>query len=546
MFLSRSASPVKPGRRTPDWFAAMRRMPISMAAVLLGILFVSESLCGQGPAGSVRLAHNTRRDLLMRYDMELELSARKEDGTREVLGIQQCCWTGYVVGAGRADDVECIQMLVVDPPVKLPDGRAAGAVAHTGVQLSVQPWTLEAVEWMRPDAGAEIEEALCGLWAWCRWPSRPIVAGQEWEASSGQADSAWHWVFKAGPADRPAEAAEVAVRFEGSCGDPIRLRVEGEIVWDTTGDLLLRADAVARWSGDRGHRVLRLNAHRESAEVAAQAVRAEVRESFSQAVRVAAAYRAGEYEQASVLARRFLGEYGHSPWRPVAQSLVGPADKQAALGLQQDPQKLAGALSRLVVAWQESAAAIPGARSKDVPELAELGEQFRALATRYRAELISMAGAADPDRAAMAAFALGFLDDPATLALLYDLAERPSPRVRAWAVYALSVRADPQTDARLLAGLLNDEDDTVRARACQAVAACLRADREARARIRRLLFDRLDDDSNQVRFQAAVAVEHFAEVGDRTRLEEAAASEDVSLIKSRLEAVIARLGSGAR
>jgi hypothetical protein len=524
----------------------MRATPISAAAVLLGILFVSDSVLGQGSAVSVRLAHSTRRDLLMRYDMELELAARCEDGTREVLGIQQCRWTGYVVGAGRADDVECIQMLVVDPPVKLPDGRVAGTVAHTGVQLSVQPWTREAVEWMRPHAGAEIEEALRGLWAWCRWPSRPIVAGQEWEASSRQADSAWHWAFKGGPVDEPADAAGAVVRFEGFCGDPMRLRVEGEVVWDTVGDLLLRADAVARWSGDRGHRVLRLKAHRESAVVAAQAVRVEVRESFSQAVRVAAAYHAGEYEQASVLARRFLRECVHSPWRPVAESLVGPADEQTAPGMQPAPQELADTLSQLVVAWQESASAIPGACPKDVPELAELAGRFRALVTRYRAELISMAGAADPDRGAMAAFALGFSDDPATLALLYDLAERPSPRVRAWAVYALSVRADPQTDARLLGGLLNDEDDTVRARACQAVAACLRADREARARIKRLLFDRLDDDSNQVRFQAAVAVEHFAEDGDRTRLEEAAASEDVSLIKSRLEAIIARLGSGAR
>jgi hypothetical protein len=230
----------------------------------------------------------------------------------------------------------------------------------------------------------------------------------------------------------------------------------------------------------------------------------------------------------------------------VAESIVGPVDERAALDLKQDPEELAQTLSRLVVAWQESASASPGAGPNDVPELAELAGRFRALATRCRAELVSMAGADDRDRGAMAAFALGFSDDPATLALLYDLAERPSPRVRAWAVYALSVRADPHTDARLLASLLSDEDDTVRARACQAVAACLRADHEARSRTKRLLFGRLDDDSSQVRFQAAVALEHFADAEDLARLKEAAAHEDVSLIKSRLEAVIARLESAAR
>jgi HEAT repeat protein len=230
----------------------------------------------------------------------------------------------------------------------------------------------------------------------------------------------------------------------------------------------------------------------------------------------------------------------------VAESIAGSADERAALDLQQVPEELAQTLSRLVVAWQQSASAIPGACPRDVPQLAELAGRFRELATRHRAELVSMAAAGDQDRGAMAAFALGFSDDPATLTLLYDLAARPSPRVRAWAVYALSVRADPQTDARLLAALLSDEDSTVRARACQAVAACLRADREARVRIKRLLFARLDDDSTQVRFQAAVALERLAHAEDLTRLEEAAAHEDVPLVKSQLEALIARLRSGAR
>jgi hypothetical protein len=521
-------------------------MPVSSAALLLGILIESGPILAQTSAGSTRLAHSTRRDLLMRYDMALELSARGEDGAFQVLGTQQCHWTGYIVGTGRADDVECIQMWVVEPPGKAPNQHAAGAIAHTGVQLSALPWSRAEVEWMRPDADAEIEEALRGLWAWCRWPSHPIVAGREWETSLGQADSACHWKFREGPGDQPADTAEAVVRFDGSCGDPMRLHVEGEVVWDTAGGLLLRVEATAQWSGDQGPRVLRLRVYQTTAEVAAEVVRAEVRASFSQAVRVAAAYRAGEYEQASTLARRFLREYVHSPWRPVAESVVGPAEEQVALELQHDPEELAQTLSRLVVAWQESASSKPGACPKDVPELAELAARFRALATRYRAELVNVTEADDHDRAAMAAFALGFSEDPATLALLYDLAERPSSRVRAWAVYALSVRADPQTDARLLTGLLTDEDDTVRARACQAVAACLRANHDVRARVKRLLFERLDDDSSQVRFQAAVALGYFADAEDLTRLKEMAGYEKVPLIKSRLEAVIAHLESSAR
>ena len=165
-------------------------MPVSSAALLLGILIESGPILAQTSVGSTRLAHSTRRDLLMRYDMELELSARSEDGAFQVLGTQECHWTGYVIGTGHADDVECIQMWVVDPPVEAPDQRAVGAIAHTGVRLSVLPWSRASVEWMRPEADAEIEEALRGLWAWCRWPNRPIVAVREWKTSLGPADSA--------------------------------------------------------------------------------------------------------------------------------------------------------------------------------------------------------------------------------------------------------------------------------------------------------------------------------------------------------------------
>ena len=112
-------------------------MPVSSAALLLGILIESGPILAQTSVGSTRLAHSTRRDLLMRYDMELELSARSEDGAFQVLGTQECHWTGYVIGTGHADDVECIQMWVVDPPAKAPNQPVAGAVASVGGLLGV-------------------------------------------------------------------------------------------------------------------------------------------------------------------------------------------------------------------------------------------------------------------------------------------------------------------------------------------------------------------------------------------------------------------------
>ena len=152
-----------------------------------------------------------------------------------------------------------------------------------------------------------------------------------------------------------------------------------------------------------------------------------------------------------------------------------------------------------------------------------------------------MAHAEDANHRALAGFALGFAEDTASLALLYELAEQPATRVRAWAAYALAVRADPQTDARLLVALLTDEQSTVRARACQAAAACLHGNREFGDRTKRLLLGRLDDDSNQVRFQAAVALERFAQRDDLARLKEAAQYEDIPLVQARLRHIIARL-----
>jgi HEAT repeat protein len=195
---------------------------------------------------------------------------------------------------------------------------------------------------------------------------------------------------------------------------------------------------------------------------------------------------------------------------------------------------LASRLSRLLVAWQETAAARPGAALGEVPELVELAGRFRALAAGNRKGLAALMAAEEDDRRAVAAFTLGFLNDPASLATLYDAATDASGRVRAWAVYALAVRADPTTDARLLMALLGDEDRTVRARACQAVGACLGGQRKVRERARRLLFERLEDDSNQVRYQAAAAVERFAEPADAVRLRELAELEEVQLIRARI------------
>ena len=88
---------------------------------------------------------------------------------------------------------------------------------------------------------------------------------------------------------------------------------------------------------------------------------------------------------------------------------------------------------------------------------------------------------------------------------------------------------------------MSDENELVRARACQAVRACLPERAAVRDRVRRLLFERLDDNSGQVRYQAALAMGAFANVEDVPRLRLSAESEIATPVRERLEGLVQRL-----
>jgi len=509
------------------------------AVFLLSTFLWAWPAAAQGDQATVRLAHNTRRDLLVDYALELEWSSKTGPEAPQILGRQCSTWTGYVVGSGQGGGVECVQMLVVEPPAALADGGPARSPARAGVQLSVNPWSRHSVGWLLPEANEPLGKALCSLCAWTDWPSGPIGIGRVWETPA--AGSSAQWKLTLTEADPLANPPVVMVSFETVAGDPTDPQTEGRIIWDSDADLLLRAEGTAEWPADGGAQLLRMSVTRVSWEVTAAQRRTALRGGFTEAVRLAATYRDGRFEQAHELARRFLHDRPQSPWRPLAESIVGPTGALVESGRAEEPAELLRMLSKLVVAWQESAATHPGVCPSELPALVQLADQFRALVVAQRATLTDMTRAEDVDQRAMAAFALGFADDAASLARLYQMAEQAHPRVRAWAVYALAVRADPRSDARLLVGLLTDENSVVRARACQAAAACLGDNPEFRDRVKRLLFTNLDDDSRQVRFQAAAALEHFVERSDLARVKQAVQYEDVPLIRGRLQQIVARL-----
>ena len=490
----------------------------------------------------VRLEHAVRADQLMVYSLQLEWGG---DGAFGETVEQRATWRGLLVSNDHGGGLECVQMLSIDPPEYAEPGSSQIVPLRSGVQLSVQPWSRQAVGWMLPDTDEASSRALEGLWAWVVWPSKPIRVGERWVATgSAEANSVeWDCVLE----DRfSADERSVAtVTFETREGEGAEPRAHGRIEWDIEAGLLIGADARAEWKTNGLRRSVRLGIRLERSERVEPQRRGALYQQFVSAIEIARLYRDGELGRAEKRAREFVRSTPESEWVAPARSVLAHANER-----KNDPGKLDGdalmaALSRLVVTWQDIASVQKDATERVGPELHRLAGSFRGLVEANREAVMAQAGRRDVEtkHRATATFALGFDPERGALTALYELAEEAEVTVRAWATYALAVRGDAQTDARVLLGLLSDENELVRARACQAVRACLRERAAVRDRVRRLLFERLDDNSGQVRYQAAVAMEAFANAEDVPRLRLSAESEIAASVRERLEELIQRLES---
>jgi HEAT repeat protein len=247
----------------------------------------------------------------------------------------------------------------------------------------------------------------------------------------------------------------------------------------------------------------------------------------------------GHTRDATKLVDGFVQQYPDSPWMPVI------ADLRAKIKAQNDGQaRLSNAelLKSIGTLFLELEAANEKA-DDDARESAT--SLLAALASDYGPRLRKHAQSDDEQTRGLAIFALAFSTKPDDFASAEAGCSDSSSRVRTLTISAIAASGRSGVSADLLLKLLEDKTAGVRARAADAIAACIRRDDLSV----QPLVDALDkmmvhDDTVAVRRSAIRAIEAIGGPGDIPRLEQALSHELDRGNRAAIQRAIERLRTG--
>lgn len=503
----------------------------------------------------VHLRHGLQAGTLARYELTAR-STRLRRGPAEHTQLEQS-QSGRLVqyvleaDAGRARRV---QMLALGPSEVRRHARDGFAVVPppTAASLGLDPGgAYMTIDEATPTAApplvpAEQATALALLSALFAWPIDDVVVGQHWSRPTESGGLAGSLIWSLARVDLAPDCrtATISARFgppSGGSAGPVRLdSATAELVWDLDAgsvlNLTARVVCLVRHPDFDDEYETDLTAVRREVTVLGEGQRQQMREALRELAEAVAAEKRGSPEAALAKARRFLTRWPDAAWRPVAEQLIErlapPPAEHARAAPFADEGELQRQLAAAVERWQKAT------REHDERALSGLREWFEQVVAANRDAVVSLLPAADPGARAVGVFALAFSEHDLDLVAMQEAAGDADGRVRAWAAYGLAIRGDAQTDFGTLRLLVGDEDTNVRARACEAVAACVPADSRDARRACRLLLARLADDEDAVRYQAASALTHLATRADLPRIEAVRKRETTAAVREILDRLL--------
>lgn len=485
--------------------------------------------------------------------------ARQQAGHAEELTYdQRGTWTRFSVREQDGPVITLAQMVVEGAAEKVVFRRDGAAVAGLSdgaqarvsrgcVRFTTDPVTAAIASSLvvaeEPGPGA----ALAAVVDFAVWTPGRRHVGDEWSRELTRSDLT---------GEQKLKLRRLTQRDKRSYAE-LELSVSGKLRGAAAGCDLEEATAEASWSlgreildrisgrvktacgsGDAAERVeIQFTIELERTELLSGARAAEVAEQLQGVARAVTAARRGDAAAVRRAAAEFRERWPKSDW------LAGVDQLTRETGVAPPPVDEDAPLIRELVltlkAWQQAtgsgeSAAVSAAR-RNFERLADgRGGALKALAT----------GAGENQRAA-AVFALAFSTVRDPRGDLEQAARDSAPAVRAWALYGLALRADRATDRAIVVAALSDADSAVRARGCQAVAACLPRDcremRQARQRMMELL---QQDRSDATRLFAAKALTEVSSSEQVPALRKAIKHEVDPAIREQIRAAVARHESG--
>lgn len=363
------------------------------------------------------------------------------------------------------------------------------------------------------------------------WPPKRIEAGHKWERDVKAPDFTGTQTFEF--VDLTKEGGETLARltmygsgrFSGGLEREYEFgKVQAVIHWARLDQRLERIEAQASWRRLRGDVPVEYDMKIQVKLLHAQRLAESVQERLKQQVEAinlaARETQLGHTRDAAKLLEGFVQQYPDSPWMPVI------ADLRAKIKAQNDAQaRLSNAelLKSIGTLFLELEAANEKADDDARESAANL---LSALANDYGPRLRKHAESADEQTRGLAIFALAFSAKPDDFASVEDACSDSSTRVRTLAISAIAASGRSGVRADLLLKLLEDKTAGVRARAADAVTACIRRDDlSIQSLVEALDKVMVHDDALAVRRSAIRAIEAIGGPGDIPRLEQALSHE---------------------
>ncbi len=381
------------------------------------------------------------------------------------------------------------------------------------------------------------------------WPERQITAGEQWARSvdhehlSGERTFTLTEVRGKGRKREAVVTSSVSGEFRDELqGSATLTRAEVSCVWHVSEKSLLDLESTVELSytpqRQKRRMTVEVKLERVSHRKVGREERRAIAEELDELTEAVGTYRRGDRDAAVLALRDFESNHPRSMWLPVTRDLMSKAKYEQETLVSLSDEQLSAVLVQLITKWQ-------GIAITDSPErLQPLRTTFAELVDTQREGLRRIVAGNEASMRAIAVFCFAFGSEEEDRRILVERARDDDGLVRAWAVYGLAERGEPDRDADLLYSALSDDDARVRQRACMAVRACILSTSGHRARFADRLIEMVAGDEHEdVRTLAAVSLARLAQRRHLGRLRAIRQQEQAAPVRDLLERVIRQVNS---
>ncbi len=531
----------------------------------LGLAALASGLQADPPVASSRdRTMSFRNNLLAGHLTEHELSrtvrreSHRRDHVERLTYQQKARWVQCNIEENRPGSVMVYQMMVDHPAevVGLRHGKKKVSPLPPPAEFGLPGGTTRLLSVYRTaqDSPAQVpladpaQRAVLGaLLDVAHWPRERVEIGRSWtrELRGGGLVGRQTCTFLDFVKLEGEVIARVALEVEGAFEEPLDREyvfktARATIAWSRPERTLVKLEGAAEFQRLRANapEVFKLTVNldlkrRELISEAGQEVIKDQMIAFAEALQKD---REGARSRVVELCRAWRNRWPKSIWLPAVMELEARASARPARAERMTEEQISELLTRTVLTFE-------AARDNYEYDLLERTGRELVELTREQGDLLHrLVASPEPGRRGRAAFALSFSERAEDRRLVERAVRDDADAVRALALAGLAARGHPDTSAELLVIMLEDRAPAVRAKACQAVSACLSPEHllagKAAERLHHLL---VHDESPAVRREAVRAVGSIGGSADIPLLEKALTYELNHEIREDLDRAIERL-----